>query len=213
MFVGCTGKIIQLMKKSCIFIILVLLLPIGIHQSHAQKYGTSLGIRVGNNDYYRSIGISAEQRILKRTTFEGILQTDFNRNITGHLLLKNHRPILGKRFNYHYGFGISTGMEESYIKDPETKVITHTYGNATVGADLMLGVELTILSAVISVDYKPNFNFTGREEFYRGQVGISIRSVLVKSKELKKKRRQKARIKRRQERQERKKDKDGFLFF
>jgi hypothetical protein len=128
---------------------------------------------------------------------EGILQSDFNRNTTGHLLLKRHYPILSKRLNYHIGAGVSAGNEESFIEDPETNTVVHTYGNSTLGADLMLGVELTIFKLAVSLDYKPNFNLSGREEFYQGQVGISVRSVLVKSKDLNKKKRQKARAKKR----------------
>lgn len=201
------------MKKSSIVFLILISIVFHPLKSSAQKYGTTFGLRFGNNDYYRSIGLTAEQRFLKNVTFEGIIQSDFSRNLTGHLLIKKHRPILGKRLNYHYGAGISTGLEESFVKNPESNTITHTYGNGTLNADLMLGVELTILNSVVSLDYKPNFNLAGRHEFYRGQVGISVRTVLVKSKELKKKRRKKARMKRRQERKEGKVENKSFWIF
>lgn len=161
--------------------------------SHAQRYGTALGLRLGNNDLERTVGISAQQRIAKRLTIEGIIQSDFDVNTTFSVLLEKHHPIISKRFNYYYGAGISFGNEESFLKDTENQQILHTYGNATTGVDLIAGLELTILNTAISLDYKPNINLSGRDEFYRGQVGISARMVLVKSKEQKKKQRQRKR--------------------
>jgi len=111
--------------------------------------------------------------------------------------LERHHPIISKRFNYYYGGGLSLGREESFIKNSITKEITQTYGNSTTGLDLIGGIEMTIANTTISLDYKPNFNMTGREEFFRGQVGISARMVLVKGREQDKKRRKKAREKRR----------------
>ncbi|WP_192349762.1 hypothetical protein [Algoriphagus sp. Y33] len=165
--------------------------------THAQRYGTAVGLRFGNNNLYRTIGLTAQQRITKGLTLEGILQSDFKLNTTFSLLMEKHRPIISKRFNYYYGIGPSFGVEESFVKDPESKQILHTYGNSTAGVDLIGGLELTLLNTVISLDYKPNINLAGREEFYRGQVGISARMVLVKSKEQKKRQRKRQKAKKR----------------
>lgn len=162
----------------------------------AQRYGTAMGIRFGNSELSRTIGLSMQQRVLERVTLEAILQSDFSRNTNFSLLAERHRPIISKRFNYYYGGGIAFGKEESFIKNEEIMQIDHTYGNSTVGVDLIAGVELTVANAVISLDYKPNINLAGRLEFYRGQVGISARTVLVKSKEQKKKQRQRQKAKR-----------------
>ncbi|WPR77430.1 hypothetical protein [Algoriphagus sp. NG3] len=165
--------------------------------AEAQRYGTAVGLRFGNNNLYRTVGLTAQQRISKRLSIEGILQSDFNLNTTMSVLMEKHHPIISKRFNYYYGVGPSLGVEESFVKDPESKQILHTYGNATAGIDLIGGLELTMLNTVISLDYKPNINLVGREEFYRGQVGISARMVLVKSKEQKKKQRKRQKAKKR----------------
>jgi hypothetical protein len=90
---------------------------------------------------------------------------------------------------------VSFGKEASIYKDAVNKELVQTYGNSTLGVDLIGGVELTVANTVISLDYKPNINISGRNEFYRGQVGISARVVLVKSKEQKKKQRQRQRKK------------------
>jgi hypothetical protein len=161
----------------------------------AQRYGTAVGLRFGNNSFGRTVGISAQQRITPRLTFEGIAQSDFSRNSTLSMLLEKHHPIISKRFNYYYGAGISFGKEESFEKMEDSNQIIQTYGNATTGIDLITGFEMTLLNTVLSLDYKPNINIAGREDFYRGQIGISARMVLVKSKEQKKKQRQREKAK------------------
>lgn len=168
-----------------------------IQDIFAQRYGSALGLRMGNNSNGRTIGLSGQQRVFKHVTLEGIVQSDFDRNTTLHLLLQKHKPIISKRFNYYLGVGVSSGWEESFVKIPESNQIIHTYGNPTTGVDLIGGIEMTLANTVISLDYKPNFNLSGREEFFRSQVGISARIVLVKSKEQDKKRRKKQQEKRR----------------
>lgn len=186
------------MKKT----FLLILVSLGLTSvTFGQKYGTAVGIRLGNNDFSRTVGISATQRILKHTTVEGIIQSDFSRNTTSHILLKNHKPMISKRFNYYYGGGFSFGYEESFVKNPSSREIIHTYGNATTGVDLIVGVEATVLGTVVSLDYKPNFNMSGREEFARGQVGVSARWVLISGKAQDKKWRQKKRAKRKASRE------------
>lgn len=164
----------------------------------AQRYGTAVGLRFGNNDFGRTIGISAQQRLMDRISLEGIIQSDFNLNTTFGLLLEKHNPIISKRFNYYYGAGVSFGKEASVYKDEINKELIQTYGNSTLEVDLIGGVELTVVNTVISLDYKPNINLRGRNEFYRGQVGISARVVLVKSKEQKKKQRQRKKARNKQ---------------
>lgn len=156
---------------------------------NAQHYGTATGVRLANSDLSRTVGLTLQQRVANKLTVEGILQSDFNRNTTLSLLLERHHSLLTKRFNYYYGAGLAFGKEESFVKNTATKEIIHTYGNATVGMDLIAGIEIKVANAVISLDYKPNINLSGREEFYRGQVGISARTVLVKSSEQKRKQR------------------------
>ena len=175
-------------------------------QLHAQSYGTSMGLRFSNNQQNRMVGLTAKQRILKNYSVEGILQTDFNANSTIHALLERHRRLVTKRLNYYYGAGLSLGMEESRQKIPETRLIIQTYGNKTMGLDLIAGIEFTLLRINFSVDYKPNVNIVGREPWYSGQVGISARSVLIKGAQQKKNKRKRAR-------QKRKNRRDGNNFF
>lgn len=182
------------MSKATSTLVLLLLLQLP-NLAIAQRYGTALGLRFGNSEFNRTVGLTLQQRIVDRVTIEGILQSDFSRNTTLSLLAEKHSPIISKRFNYYYGAGVAFGNEESFVKNEIDKEIIHTYGNATFGVDLIAGIELTVANAVISLDYKPNINLSGREEFYRGQVGISARTVLVKSKEQKRKQKQRQKAK------------------
>jgi hypothetical protein len=158
--------------------------------AQAQRYGTAAGLRFGNSNFNRTLGVTLQQRIVDRVTLEAILQSDFNRNTTFSLLAEKHSPIISKRFNLYYGAGIAFGNEESFVEDETNRQVIQTYGNSTVGVDLIAGVELTALSTVFSLDFKPNINLSGREEFVRSQIGISARRVLVKSKEQKRKQKQ-----------------------
>ncbi|MEQ9304815.1 MAG: hypothetical protein RJQ14_12980, partial [Marinoscillum sp.] len=99
------------------------------------------------------------------------------------------------------GAGLALGNEESNHEDPITREVVTTYGNETLGVDLLVGAELTILGFNVSLDYKPNFNLHGRDDWYYGQVGISVRTILIKDKTRKKNQRLRARAKRKKERE------------
>src|SRR5690554_3391706 len=186
------------MNKSPVLVALIAVCLLAlVPQARAQSYGTALGLRFGNQSEYRSLGLTVQQRVKKGLTLEGIVQSDFNNNTTVHGLIKKHDRLISKRFNYYYGTGLSAGTEVSIIKDPASREITSTYGNATVGVDLIAGVEITLLKVNISLDYKPNINLVGRNPWYTGQVGISVRSVIVKGSTQNKKKRQKNRAKKR----------------
>ncbi len=188
--------------KNKFYFLFILVIPL-FFTGKAQSYGSALGLRFGNNDVSRTIGISYKHRLAKHVTLEGIAQSDFNRNTTFHALAVHHQGFLTKRFNIYFGTGFYTGVEESEFKDPETKQIITTYGNTTFGADLVVGIEFTLLKHNFSFDYKPNFNLVGRENWYRGQMGFTARSVIVKGSTQNKnrKRRIKARKKRKKQKE------------
>jgi len=194
------------------YILLFFLLMIGV-SSAAQKYGNALGVRLGNDDRYRTAGLSFQQRLLSDFTIEGIAQTDFTKNTTFHALFEYHRPIVTKRLNYYVGAGLMTGVEEDRVKDKITKIETVTYGNSVFGADLVAGIEITMLKFNVSFDYKPNFNITGRESWYQGQVGVSVRAVMLSGAKFDKMRRERAREKRKAKREDNKENNPLKTFF
>jgi len=177
---------------------------------NAQSYGTSLGLRLSNDKNTRMVGLTAQQRIMKKVTLEDILQSDFNNNTTFHGLIERHHAFLTKRFNLYVGAGFSVGTEESQLENPMTNEITTTFGNKTFGTDLIFGIEATILTYNVSFDYKPNFNLTDRQPWYLGQAGISIRSVVIKGSQQNRKKRQRTRAKKKRER-EKDREEDPWL--
>ena len=183
--------------------LLIFVIVLASNVVHAQSYATTLGLRFGNDQIKRTMGISFQQRLAKRVSIEGIFQSDFNYNHTLHSLFKYHQPLVTKRLNFFSGGGFSAGLEQSSFNDPVTKQIITTYDNMTISGDLVVGLELTMLRYNISVDYKPNFNIMGRNAWYLGQVGVSGRIVLVTGAKQNKRWREKARKKRKEDRQDR----------
>jgi len=178
--------------RKWICLLLITLSSISI-QLFGQRYGTAAGMRLGNNNDGRSLGLSVQHRVMKQVTLEGILQTNFRHTTTFHALIEKHQGILANRLNFYYGAGLSLGNEESTINNKAEKEIITTYGNTTFGTDVILGLELTLVRYNISLDYKPNFNIAGKEQWYQGQFGFTARKVLVKGSTQNKRKRQRQR--------------------
>jgi hypothetical protein len=148
------------------------ILLMGYFQIAAQSYDTSMGVRLGTD-----MGISIKQRIAKRVTLEGIVQSSFQREeaiVT--LLAERHMPFLTRRLNFYTGGGLHKG----WLNVPE--------GNSSLqdpfGVTLIAGVEFTIARINFSWDYKPAFNISGGEKRIYSQTGVSIRYVIKKRKVL-----------------------------
>lgn len=175
-------------------------------QLFAQKYGNALGVRLSDGNIYRSVGITYQQRVLKNITIEGILQTDFSHNTMLQGMIEHHIPIITKRLNYYMGTGLTLGREQSTYIESITRNKVTSYANATLGANLIAGLEITLLKYNISIDYKPNFNIVGREKWIQGEVGISARAVIMNGAAFDKRLRMKKRDKRKQARIDRHQD-------
>jgi hypothetical protein len=173
------------------FAVFCLLLPLGLW---AQHYGNALGIRLGNSDDFRTLGATYKHRITKELTVEGIAQTNFGTTSMLHGLVEIHEPLLTRRLNYFVGAGISLGSEGRLMVDPNQANAIIETGVATVGADLIAGLELTMLKYSVSLDFKPNFNLVGRNSWFEPQVGVSVRKVLTTGAVYNKKRKDKERI-------------------
>lgn len=180
-------------------------------QLFGQKYGNALGVRLADGNTYRSVGITFQQRLLKNITVEGILQSDFRNNTLFQGMIEHHIPIITKRLNYYMGTGLTLGNEQSTYKNELTGNTVTSYGNATFGANLIAGLEITLLKYTISIDYKPNFNIAGREKWIQGEVGISARAVIMNGAAFDKRLRIKKREKRREARIKRHNDRLEYV--
>lgn len=135
----------------------------------AQSYNTSVGMRMGTD-----WGLSAQHRIDKRLTIEGIIQSSLQRDevmITA--LGERHYPFISPRFNFYMGGGLHKGWLNTKTKsDLEVK--------NPFGVDFIAGIEFTIARINLSYDFKPAVNIIGGEKTIYSQTGISIRYVVSK---------------------------------
>ncbi|MEL6252980.1 MAG: hypothetical protein AAFR87_13280 [Bacteroidota bacterium] len=142
-----------------IIIILSVISLLFLESLSGQTYMTALGVRTGN-----SFGLTINQRILKRTTVEGILQNHFQTQTTYfHVLAKQHKPIVSRRLNVYAGAGVHMGVQNE--------------GSGVAGLDGVLGLEFTALRLNISADFKPQWTYG------QGLIlnpGVSVRYVLLK---------------------------------
>lgn len=155
--------------------------------AQAQKYGTAVGVRFGNNHY----GVTAKQKIIGRTTLEGIVAA-YPNDYSGTLLLQQHFPLIGKGFNIYAGGGMHLG--------------NHKESGGFYGYDAVLGAELKLpaVPIVISADVKPAYHLNHTDWF---TFSTAISAHLIISKDNKKKRqkmrerkkRKRDRLKRREE--------------
>lgn len=144
----------------------------GYFQLAAQSYDISMGVRLGTD-----MGISYKQRIAKRVTLEGIVQSSFQREeAIVSVLAERHMPFLTRRLNFYTGGGVHKG----WLNIPES----NTQVTDPFGVTLIAGVEFTIARINFSWDYKPAFNITGGEKRFYSQTGVSVRYVIKKRKVL-----------------------------
>lgn len=148
--------------------LLVILLVMASLGASAQKYRTAIGARIDRNDF----GVTLQQKILERSTLEGIVAVG-SREAAGTVLFEQHFPLLGKGFNYYVGGGAHVGT----LKDHGT----------FAGGDLILGTELKlpIFPLLFSFDIKPAVH-VGHEDWFDFASGFSLRYILIKEKKEKK---------------------------
>ncbi|WMN10737.1 hypothetical protein QYS49_35805 [Marivirga salinae] len=158
-------------------------------QLSAQKYGTAVGLRIGDARF----GLSVKQRILLRFSAEAITDVKAN-SFQFAVLPKYHLPITGEGFNLFFGAGMHVGSLKEY--------------GATYGYDLMAGIEWKIpaLPIVISADVKPAYHIN-HEDWFEFPASVSIHYAITRETKAKRKKdreRRKKRKERRERREERK---------
>ncbi len=172
-------------------LIITLVFFFGMNQLNAQRYGTAVGIRMGTD-----WGLTVQQRLSKRITFEGIAQSSLQREevlLTG--LIQKHNPILGRRLNLYLGGGLHKG----WINEPADQEGVLTPEDP-FGVTLVGGVEFSLGRINIGYDFKPAINIRGGARTFYTQSGISVRYVLIKDKQWRKQQRKKKRERRRKRR-------------
>ncbi len=143
-----------------------------MYDCFAQTYFTTAGLRVGTD-----FGLTVKQRIARRTTLEGILQSSLARDEGMFTLLaEQHAPLITRGFNVYAGAGVHLGWSTTkplYGQDPQE-------AKGPSGLSLIAGAEITLFRFNVSYDFKPAINISGGEKPFYFQSGISARYVLVK---------------------------------
>lgn len=164
-------------------------------QLSAQKYGTTVGLRVGEARF----GLSVKQRIVSQFSLEGISEVTAN-TYEFAFLPKFHLPIIGDGLNLYFGAGMHSGARKEF--------------GSFYGYDIMGGIEWKIpaVPLVVSADVKPSYHVNG-VQWFEFPAAVSVHYVLSKetrAKRLKHKEKRARRKERREEREERREKRKEF---
>jgi hypothetical protein len=124
-------------------------------------YKTALGIRISSQDAVVNHSITLKQFISESFAAEGLLS--FGDPVALGVLLESYKPIGSKSFRWFWGAGAYAAFS----------------GNRKVGAQGALGLDLKFPSVPfnLSVDWKPELNFSEIFSFEPAAVGLSARFV------------------------------------
>ncbi len=139
-----------------------------------QSYNTTFGMRFGTD-----WGITAKQRVAKKTSVEFIAQASLQREeMVLTVLGEQHLPMPTRRLNVYTGAGFHKGWINEPV-DAEQEPYRDPFG-----LSFIMGIELTLLKMNLSYDFKPAINLIGGEQRIYMQTGISARYVIAKRKRL-----------------------------
>ncbi len=172
-------------------------------QADAQGYDSAFGLRLGTE-----WGVTFKQRVAKRITVEGIIQSGIRRDettITG--LVERHYPLGPRNINVYLGGGVHKGWVRTTGTDPAP------YANP-FGITGVAGAEISIGRINASWDFKPAINISGGEQAVYTQTAVSVRYIINKRKIFENKNnnkdKDKAKAKRQRDREKAKKKKGGI---
>jgi len=162
-------------RNTCIFTLLILLFS---HEMRAQAYRTTGGIRLGNY-----LGLTVNQRVLDKTSLEGIVSSNLDQDGRAHLLVRQHSSVIFRRVNLYAGVGPNISWYEQEDK--------------RWGVTGVAGFELTFFRFNVSFDYMPVYQ-QGVENTtqLRHTSALSIRYVIAKSSNQKIRKRKRSKRKR-----------------
>jgi hypothetical protein len=154
------------------YIILTLFISaLSISSSIAQSYNNAIGLRVGSSNgltFKHFVGQTDAVEIILGTRWRGF-------QVTG--LYERHKTISGnEQFKFYYGAGAHIASWNDNKKNPWFDK-NDKNDNVVVGLDGILGIEYAFkeVPIVLSLDWKPEFNFYGYNGVWVGDAGLSVR--------------------------------------
>ncbi len=162
-----------------IFCCLIVLSSV-FNTAKAQSYVNALGLQGGNND----IGITLQQRIFEKSSLEALLSFSTNHGDLA-LMYQFHEPLLTKGLNFYVGAGPHLGLAGSKFKT--------VYGGLTgiVGLEM----RIPVMPLIFAASLRPQFHLNRPEKNYHINTAISVRYIITRNRDLRKKRRKKKREK------------------
>ena len=127
-----------------------------------------MGLRMGTD-----FGISLQQTLFPKATFQGIISTSAaTSKTTATVLVQNHQPLISKRFNFFIGGGLHyrwTNLAEGASV-------------SKMGVTAIAGAEMTLGRLNLSWDYKPVYHLNADVQPFESETAVSLRYVFVKKK-------------------------------
>ena len=146
--------------------------------TNAQAYMTAAGLRAGTD-----WGLTVQQRLAKKMTLEGIVQSSLQREeVLVTALAERHYALVFRGLNLYMGAGAHKG----WIGKKQSTELVPTDTKDPFGVTFVGGAELTLGRFNFSYDFKPAINIMGGEKKFYSQTGISVRYVFLTNKEYKK---------------------------
>jgi hypothetical protein len=158
---------------------LILLLAFGslgsMNRLDAQSYNTAFGLRIDNG-----INLTAQQRVYKNWTLEGIVHTSFRSDDLGLTVLgERHHKVLFRNLNFYYGAGGHYYWKnDRQTGDEEPEISENVYGLSLIG-----GAEISLGRINVGVDWKPELHLSNDEQtspFAWNGAAISVRYIIDK---------------------------------
>ena len=131
----------------------------------AQDYNWAVGVRLGDD----MSGISVKKSISANDKIETILAVPYWHGANLIALYQRYIPIEG--FQFYYGAGGHIGNWKYKSNDLSDRYFF-------LGVDCIVGIEFSLIKSVpllLSIDYKPSYNFTGHTGFSFTGGGIGFR--------------------------------------
>ncbi len=134
---------------------------------------TAMGLRMGTD-----FGITLQQRILPKTTLQGMVSSSAaTSQTTATILIQSHQPLISKRFNFYVGGGVHNRWIESLEEGTSSER----------GITAIAGAEMTLGRLNLSWDYKPVYHLNVERQAFESETAISLRYVFIKQQKRKSK--------------------------
>ena len=147
------------MKKTALLTVIIIIFSISVHAQESETYSNAIGVRLGSSVPAIKNGITFKH-FFGNNAVEGILSFGDGTALCG--LYELYKPIASVNLQWFIGGGAYVGSSHS---------------TSVVGAAGIIGLDykFTTVPLNISLDWKPELNFTPKVAFVADGIGFSAR--------------------------------------